>query len=203
MRSGNDWGKVLKDLRQDLALTEDKAKMVSISFEELRRGAESIKIRVLSHQLEEQRKSLALMRGFTSIARNGKKLRASVGLAAAGFILAGITTKDKFAALSAGLSSFDAVLEGFGETSWAVSLGRNLAIVPRNNITPEGFWVTWGSLKLALAELERQASVGHQLGSLDDIITRLQKSRQLVRLNVPAGKPIAVWTKVKPISSSR
>jgi len=195
--SRNGWGETLNDLRQELTSIQNKAKAVSIRFEELRKEAESFKITVLTHQLEERRGSLACSRGFRSIARDGNSLGASVGLAAAGFILAGIMTKDKFAALNAGLSGFDGVLKGLGETSWAVSLGRDLAIVPRDNITSEEFWVSWESLKAALAELEREASGGDQLGSLDNIITKLQKSRELVRLNVSAAKPITVWTKVK------
>ena len=195
--SANDWGKLLNDLRQDLALIKNKAQMVSLRFEGLRKEAESLKITVLPHQLEEQRKPLAWRRGFTSIARDEKRLRASFGVATVASILAWIMTKDKFAALNAGLSGFDGVVEGLGETNWAVCLGRNLAVAPRANITPEGFWVTWESLKAALAELEREASGGDQLGSLDNIITKLQKSRELVRLNVSAAKPITVWTKVK------
>jgi len=195
--SRNDWGKLLCDLGQDLALIKNKAKMVSIRFEELQRQAESIKISVLSDQLEEQRESLAHRRGFASIARNGKRLRASLGVAAALSILAGMMTKDKSVAVNAGLSSFDGVIKGLGETSWAVCLERNLAIVPRDNITAEGLWVTWKSLKAALAELEVKASGGDQLGSLDSIITRLQKSTKLVRLEVSAVKPITIWTKVE------
>jgi len=195
--SANDWGKLLNDLREDLTLIKNKAQMVSLRFEGLRKEAESLKITVLPHQLEEQRKSLAWRRGFTSIARDEKRLRTSFGVATVASILAGIMTKDKLIALNAGLSGFDGVVEGLGETSWAVSLERNLAIAPRANITPEGVWVTWESLKAALAELEREASGGDQLGSLDNIITRLQKSRELVRLNVSVAKPITVWTKVK------
>jgi len=190
-------GKTLNDLRKELTSIQNKAKTVSIRFEELRKEAESFKITVLTHQLEERRGSLARSRGFRSIARDGNSLGASVGLVASGFILAGIITKDKLTALNAALSSFDGVVKGFGETSWAVCLGRNLAIVPRGNITAEGLWVTWKSLKAALVELEREASSGGQLGSLDDIITKLQKSRELVRLEVSAVKPITIWTKVE------
>ena len=56
--SRNGWGGTLNDLRQELTSIQNKAKMVSIRFEELHKEAESFKITVLIHQLEERRESL-------------------------------------------------------------------------------------------------------------------------------------------------
>jgi hypothetical protein len=89
-------------------------------------------------------------------------------------------TKDGSAAARAGLTGFKGALQGIGETDWAVCLGRNLAIVPRDNITPGQIWVTWDSLKTALRELEERAKSSAHLENLDDIISQLWKSKRLV-----------------------
>ena len=193
--SKKDWEQTLDDLKQGIAAIKGRAGMISVKFEEVRRQAESFKVKVLNHRLEEQRRSLARTRGYTSIMRDRKGLGASLGAAAAGLILAGLISRDKFTALNTGLSSFDATLRGLGETTWAVSLGKDLTVLPRDNITSGKTWVTWGSLKTALAQLEREASQGVALGSLDSIISRLQRRKELVYLGLLEAKPS--WLKVR------
>ena len=193
--SSNDWEQTLDELKQEIASIKGRAGTFSTKFEEICRQAESFKIAFLNHRLEAQRRSLARTRGYTSIRIDRKRLRASLGAAAAGLIFGGIITRDKFAAVSAGLSSFDATLQRLGETAWAVSLGKDLRVVPKDNVTSGKTWVTWESLKSALAQLEREASQGVELGSLDSIISRLQKCRELVYLSLLQAKPI--WLKVR------
>ena len=193
--SSNDWEQTLDELKQEIASIKGRAGTFSMKFEEICRQAESFKIAFLNHRLEAQRRSLARTRGYTSIMRDRKRLGASLGAAAAGLIFGGIITRDKFAAVNAGLSSFDATLQGLGETAWAVSLGKDLRVVPKDNVTSGKTWVTWESLKSALAQLEREASQGVELGSLDSIISRLQKCRELVYLSLLQAKPI--WLKVR------
>jgi hypothetical protein len=188
--SSNDWEQTLDELKQEIASIKGRAGTFSTKFEEVRRQAESFKIAFLNHRLEAQRRSLARTRGYTSIMRDGKRLGASLGAAAAGLIFGGIITRDKFAAVNAGLSSFDATLQGLGDTAWAVSLGEDLRLVPKDNITLGQPWVTWESLKNALTQLEREASQGVALGSLDSIISRLQRRRELIYLGLLEAKPI-------------
>jgi len=193
--SSNNWEQTLDELKQEIESIKGRAETFSMKFEQMRRQAESFKIAFLNHRLEAQRRSLAWTRGYTSIMRDRKGLGASLGVAAAGLIFGGIITRDKFAAVNAGLSSFDAALRELGETAWAVSLGKDLRLVPKDNITLGKIWVTWESLKSALAQLEREASQGVALGSLDSIISRLQRRRELVYVGLLEAKPI--WLKVR------
>ena len=188
--SRNDWEQTLDELKQDIAAIKGRAGALSMKFEEVLRQAELLKVAFLNHILEEQIMSVARTRGYTSIMRDKKRLGASLGAAAAGLILGGIITKDKFAAASAGLSSFDAVLQGFGETACAVSLGKDLRVIPIDNVTSGKTWVTWESLKTALACLESEASQGVKLGNLDSIIVRLRKRKEIIYLGLLIAKPI-------------
>jgi len=188
--SKNNWEQTLDDLKQDIASIKNRAGIFSTKFEEVSRQAESLKIAFLDHRLEAQSRSLARTRGYTSIMRDGKRLGASLGAAAIGLIFGGIVTRDKFAAINAGLSSFDATLQGLGETAWAVSLGKDLRFVPENNITPGKTWVTWESLKSVLARLKKEASQGVELGNLNSVISRLLRCRELVYFGLLETKPI-------------
>jgi hypothetical protein len=97
-------------------------------------------------------------------------------VAAGGFILGGLIAKDKYDALNAGMSGFDGVLQGFGETKWAVSLQKELVVVPYDAITTKGTWVTLESLIAAIHDLKTEALQGKQLGTLDNVIQRLRQS---------------------------
>jgi hypothetical protein len=188
--STEDWEQTMNDLRQEIASIKERARMFCMKLGEVGKQAGSFKVAFLNHRLEEQRRSLARTRGYTSIMRDRKRLGASLGAAAVGLILAGIISKDELTAINAGLSSFDATLRGLGETAWAVSLGKELTVLPKDNITSGKIWVTWESLKSALAQLEREASQGAGLGTLDSIISRLQTRSELVYCGLLEGKPI-------------
>jgi hypothetical protein len=193
--SVNDWEQTLARSKQEITSIESGAGLFSTKFEELRRQTEAFKIISLNHQLEEHRRFLARARGYASVTRDRRQLGASLGVAAAGLILAAIVTRDKFIAAKAGLSSFDAAVDGFGDTAWAVSLGKDLTVRPRDNITSGKIWVTWESLKRALAQLQMEASQGVALGGLDDIISTLRTRGHLIYLGSLPTK--SVWVRVR------
>jgi len=120
--------------------------------------------------------------------RDGKRLGASLGAAAAGLIFGGIITRDKFAALHTGISAFDGALQGLGQTRWFVSLSKKIAVAPENSLSPEGIWVTWESLNKAMKGLKDKAVVGEKLGNLDNVIFKLKREK-LVYLGLPVAKP--------------
>lgn len=178
--TGISWEKRVNSLRQELASIKSGAYTNSVKFQELRKQAECCKVQFVAYQLEARRKSLACGRGAASVTKNKKGLPLALGIAAGASFLAGMITKDRSAAASAAISGLNGALRGIGETDWAVCLGINLAIVPRDDITPGQIWVTWDSLNTALCEFGERAKSGARLGNLDDIISELWKSKRLV-----------------------
>ena len=176
MKEAN-WENTLEDLRHRLDLIQSRALTDSIRFEELRRQAESTKIQSLTYQLEARRKFLAQSRGVASLKKNPNNL-ISAGLLTVGLtVLTGMFTKDW---LTAGVTGVNGALMKYGETEWFVCLGKHLAVAPLDHITRGDVWVTWDSLKIALRELEERAKSGAPLGSLDNIISELKKSKKLL-----------------------
>lgn len=193
--SVKNWDETLNDLGQEMASVKRRAELLSTRFEGIHRCAETFKVAFLKHRLQEETRSLARTRGCTSIVRNRKALGTSLGMAAIGLIAGGIVGRDKGVAVSAGLLSFDATIRGLGECAWVVSLGKNLTVAARDKIVPGKSWVTWPSLRTALDRLEREASQGVSLGSLDNLISRLQRSGELVYLGLSEAKP--TWVRMK------
>ena len=171
--SENDWAETLNDFKEEITSIGGIAERCAKKFEKIRRQAESFEVALLNHRLEEQRRSVSRIRGYASIMRDRKWLGASLSAAALGLVVVGAISKDGLAAINGGLSSFDTTLRGLGETAWVVSLGKDLTVPARDTITPGKTWVTWESLKSALAQLEGEASQGVGLGTLDSIISRL------------------------------
>lgn len=169
-----------------LACIESSSQGVSRRFEIRQREAEFLKIEFLKYSLEKQRTVVARQRGFAFLIRDRKKVGTSLAVTAGALILGGLITKDKDAALNAGLSGFNGVLQGFGETRWAVSLQKELVIVPYNAIPAKGTWVTFESLIAAIHDLKTEALQGKRLGTLDNIIKRLQQSKgKLIYIALP------------------
>lgn len=174
------WEKTVSGLRKELTSIKSGAHTDSVRLQKLRRQAECCKVQFVTHQLEARRKFLARGRGLAYVTKNKKGLPVALGIAAGASLLAGMITKDGSAAASAGLTGFNGALQGLGQTDWVACLGINLAVVPKDKITPGQIWVTWDSLKTALCELEERAKSGVHLGSLDEIISELRKSERLV-----------------------
>ena len=177
LMSDNKWAEVIADLKKELTCIESSSRGVSRQFEILQRQAEFLKIEFLKCFMEKQRTAVARQRGFAFLIRDRKKIRAGLAVTAGALILGGLITKDKDAALKAGLSGFDGVLQGFGETRWAVSLQKELVILPDNAIPAKGIWVTFESLITAIDDLKTEALRGRRLGTLDSIIQRLRQSQ--------------------------
>ncbi len=173
------WKKTLTDLRHQLDLIHSRAHEDAVRFEELREQIESTKIRFLVYQLDRRRKFLARSRGAAYIAEPRKSLPL-LGVSAWISILTGIITKDGDTAMNVGIGGLSGALLRLGETEWAVCLGKHLAVASQDHITRGDVWVTWDSLQAALYELEERAKSGAPLGSLDNIISELKKSKKLL-----------------------
>jgi len=184
--SDSRWPQTIAALKKELAWIESSSHGIGSRFEILQREAESLKIEFLKYSLEKQREAVTRQRGFDSLIRDRKKIGTGLAVAVSGLIFGGFVAKDKYAALNAGLSGFNGVLQGFGETRWAVSLQKELVIVPYNAIPSKGTWVTLESLIAAIHDLKTEALRGNQLGTLDNIIQRLQHSRgRLIYIGPP------------------
>ena len=127
---------ILEHLRKELTLTEVKAKEIGGRLEVLRRETESVKVDALQNYLEEQIQSAARDRGIASLIEDRKKVRDSLLVAAGGFIFGGLLTRDKFGALTAGMSGFDGMVQGLGESKGYVLLGKKISVVPEETISP-------------------------------------------------------------------
>jgi len=168
---------ILEHLRQELTLTEAEAKEIGSHFEVLRRETESMKIDVIQNYLEEQRKSAARDRGIASLIKDRKRVRDSLLVAAGSFILGGLLTRDKFGAVTAGMSGFDGLVQGLGQTRWYVLLDNKIIVAPEDGVNPAADWVTWENLTAALVKLKRKALAGEKLGDLDNIISKLRRGK--------------------------
>jgi hypothetical protein len=184
--SDSRWTHTIADLKKELTWIESSSQGIVSRLEIIQQETEPLKIEFLKHSLEKEREALAYQRGLGLIIRDRKKMGTGLAVAAGGLILGGLIAKDKNIALKAGLSGFDGVLEEFGETKWAVLLQKELVIVPYDAIPAKGTWVTLESLMAAIDDLEIEASEGKQLGTLDNIIQRLQQSRgKLIYIALP------------------
>ena len=173
------WETTIKGLRQQLASIKNHALADSTRFDELRRQVESTKIQFLASQLETRRKHLARSRGVTSLVKHEKDF--PFWMAAGITAVAGMITKDW---LAAGVAGANGALRGLGETEWAVCLGTELAVAPRDSVRQGEHWVTWESLMTALDELAVWAK-DESLGNLDNIITELLKNENIVFVTPP------------------
>jgi len=184
--SHNKWTKTITDLKNELAYIESSCRGVGRRFEILQLEAEFLKVEFLQYSLEKQREAVARQRGFTLLIKDRRKIGAGLAVTVGASILGGLIARDKDSALNAGLSGFTGVLQGFGETKWAVLLQKELVIVPYNAIPAKGTWVTFESLIAAIHDLKTEALQGKRLGTLDNIIQRLQQSKgKLVYLPLP------------------
>ena len=170
---------ILKHLRQELNLIEVKAREIGNRFEVLRGETESMKVDALQNYLEKKKKSAALDRGITSLIKDRKRVRNSLLVAAGSFVIGGLLTRDKSGALTAGMSGFDGMVQGFGESKWRVLLGKRILVVPEETISSQVTWITLASFYKTMEELKKRALAGEKLGNLDDVISKLKKKHGL------------------------
>ena len=192
------WEQTVADLKRGLACIESNSQGLALRLEILQREAEPLKIEFLKYSLEQERKAAARQRGLTSIikGRDTEKMRISVAVAAVASIIGGLTSKDKWVALNDGWVGLNSALEGFGETTWAVSLDRRLSMAPCNAIPAKGAWVTLESLIAAIDKFKMEAVRGKRVGTLGNIIQRLQQSKEpiyvgrLIRIQRVVDRPV-------------
>jgi hypothetical protein len=153
----NDHKQTLPEMRQELTLIESRAKKVSLQLQALVREMESSKIELLQKLLEQKIESEARRRGVVLVKKDTRRLGIGVLFGAGSFIIGGLLTKDKWAALNSGLSGLDGALQGFGRASWVVLLGKSIVVTASESTPLEGKWLAWESLKLAMEELRGKA----------------------------------------------
>ena len=170
---------ILKHLRQEFTLTEAEAKKIGSHFEILRRETESVKVDALHNYLEEQKESAARDKGIVSLIKNRKRIRDSLLVAAGSFVIGGLLTRDKFGALTAGMSGLDGMVQGLGESKWCVVLGKKISVVPEEMISPQVTRITLDGFYKAMERLKKRALAGEKLGNLDNVISKLTKKRRL------------------------
>ena len=170
---------ILEHLRQELILAEVKAMEISSRFEVLRRETESMKVDALQNYLEEKKISATRDRGVASLFKDRKRVRNSMIMAACSSILGGLLTRDRFGALTAGISGFDGMVQGFGQSKWCVLIGKKILVVPEETISPQVTWISFDSFYKTLEELKRRALAEEKLGNLDDVISKFMRKPRL------------------------
>ena len=173
----NKWAQTVAVLKKELAYIESSSQDLGRRYQILQREAEFLKMEFLEYSLEKQRKAIARQRGLALLVRDRRKMGTGLAVTAGASILAGLVAGDKDAALTAGLSGFYGVLQELGETRWAVSLQKELVVLPYDDIPTKGRWVTFESLITAMHDLKTEALQGRPLGTVDNVIQRLQHSR--------------------------
>ena len=168
-------GGTLERLRDELASIKSKALGIHSSLESLLSEAEMIKILVIEFYIEKQKQAASRDKGITSLFQDKRRVRDSLIVAAGSFVFGGLLTKNKFQALSAGLSGFDGMVQGFGETRWCVLIGNKISVVPEGAISAKVPWITLANFYRAIEELKRRALAGVKLGNLDGVISKLMK----------------------------
>jgi hypothetical protein len=189
------WEQTIADLKRDLARIESSSRGVALRLEILQREAEPLKIEFLKYSLEEGRKAVARQRGLSSIIRDRdtEKMGMSAAVAAVASIIGGLASKDKWVALNDGWVGLNSALEGFGETTWAVSLDKGLSMAPYDAIPAKGTWVTLESLIAAIDKFKMEAVRGKRVGTYGNIIQRLQQSKELIYVGrIIRIQPVAV-----------
>jgi len=183
----NEHEQALANMRQELSLIETWARKVSLQLQNLAREMESSKVELLQKLLEEKIKSEARRRGVASVIRDRKRLKSGALFTAGSFIIGGLLTQDKWAALNSGLAGLEGALQGFGHAKWVVLLGKRIVVAASESTSLEGEWIAWDSLKLAMNELRNKALGGEALGNLDDVLYRLEhkKERRFIPVNPP------------------
>ena len=167
----NEWGKTVADLRHEIKRIESTARGLSTKLVAFRKVIQGLKPEYLQLALEEQIQFEARARGIGLITRDKRKLRDSLLVAAGGFILGSLVSKDGLTALNMGVSGFDGTIQGFGQAKWYFSLGKRIVVASGDSPPAQGKWVSWESLKNQIAQLKGKAQRGEYLGNIDNIIS--------------------------------
>jgi len=182
--AGNRIDKTLDDFGQGLTLIENRAKAILSQSEVLQREAEFLKIESFQHYLVKKKKDIARDRGFGTLARDKRRIRDGSLVALGSLVLGGLFTRDRFAALNAGISGFNGYLQGLGDAIWFVSFEKEILVTSEDSLTAERKWLAWEDLMAVIEKLKRGALKGGQLGNLDNIIAILKSNLR---------SPLPVW----------
>jgi hypothetical protein len=164
-------------LTRNIALLERRAQEVSRQFESLCVQTEVLKIDILERAVVNHAKSAARQLGYRSMRSGGRNL--GVGLLAAfgGLVLGAAAHRNGLFALSYGMSVLNGAAQELGQSRWAVSIDRDLVVVPEDRIVAGRTWATLGSLAPCLKELREGAQSGERCGNLDSVIEKLKRLR--------------------------
>jgi len=191
---GNDWSEAVDDLREKLVAVERQANNVAVQLPALFRVLGSLKVDIVKSKLEKEQRRVARVRGVTALKQDERKLGISLGLGFAGLVLGGALSKDSHSALGAGVGALDASLQKFGKSPWAVSLDREMLVVPTDQITAGRVWVTWESFGEAMENLRKKTLAGEQLGDLEAIVSELMQDHKIQRYPmISLDRPTDFW----------
>ena len=179
--SASEWGQVAEELREKMVNIEIRASSVSAQLTGACRTLECLKVDILEASLEENRRRAAIGQGFRVLKQDPLKRNLTLGFGAVWAILNGISDESIDSAWNTGLVTAHSAMGAAGKSRWAVSLGKGMMVVPRDQITAERFWVTWESLKEAMGRLREKALDGKKLGSLVAIVSELRQDRLVLR----------------------
>ncbi len=194
----NDWTQALDQVRSDLAGVERKANGLVVRLPAICRTLESVKIDLLKGKLVNEQRDLARRRGVGAQIQDPRNLGIGLAVGLGGLILSALATRDKDLALSTGLRSVDGFTQGLGQSSWVVSLDREMLVAARNQAAPGRFWVTLESFSEALGLLREKALAGEKIGGLEAILSALRQDRRTLRYVLP---PAPKATKLVPPSA--
>jgi len=170
----SNWEEKVFSLKQELASMKNQALTITGKLELIIREMESLKPDIVRKYLEDQRAILVRQRGFNTILKHNDAMKAGMAIGIGSAILGGLLSKDPILALNAGMSGFDGLIQGLGETRWCVSLDSRLLVASDNGTKPRMNWVPWESITLALEELKKKAAIGEKIGNLGSIIKKLR-----------------------------
>ncbi len=177
--SASEWGQVAEELREKMVSIEIRANNVLVQLTGVCRTWESLKVDILEARLEEDRRLAAMAQGVRVLQRDQRKRSIPLRSVAAGLLRGAVVGKSVDSALYHSLAALNSSMEQVGASRWAVSLDRDMLVVPRDQIAAERFWVTWESLTEVLRRLRQKALDGKKLGNLAAIVSELKQDRQL------------------------
>ena len=168
----------LLSLKQELASINNQAITVTGEIKLMVREMESLKPDVIRKRIEDQRKILARQRGFSAFAGDERAKRLGLVIGIGGAFLGGLLSKDPVIALNAGISGFDGLVRGMGETKWYIDLNERISVVPQEKMNARGNCISWENMMADLESMKKNALVGERLGSFDNIITTIRHRYQ-------------------------
>jgi hypothetical protein len=172
------WEEKLLGLKQELASMRNQALHTTAKLKSVRRETESLKPDIVRKCLEDQRRLLAQQRGFYTFLRQKDAMRAGLAVGISSAILGGLLSRDPMLALNAGMSGFDGLVRGMGETEWYVTVSERVSVIPQEEASSRKDGISWEKMIAGLELAKKKALAGDKLGSLNDIIIAIRRRYQ-------------------------